>query len=112
MATLEQCQSAVAALIDRLAAVESELRSRYVVERTVSCSVYDLGVVFTGRLCDDGLRDVTVADSDRAQIRLSVSGDDLLALVDGSLSIPTAWATGRLRVQAGPLDLLRLRQLL
>ena len=112
MATVEQCEAAVGALVRRLAAVDPEVRNRYAVERTVSCSVYDLKVVFAGRLTDDGLTDVSTAESDRAQIRLSVSGDDLLALIDGTLAVPVAWATGRLRVQAGPLDLLKLRQLL
>jgi hypothetical protein len=32
--------------------------------------------------------------------------------VEGELSPPIAWATGRLKVQASPLDLLKLRALL
>ena len=112
MATLEACQAAVDSLILRFAAVDPEVRSRYVVARTVSCSVYDLKVVFAGRLGEDGLQDVSTTAADRAQIRLSVSSDDLIALIEGTLAVPAAWATGRLRVQAGPLDLLKLRQLL
>ena len=37
-----------------------------------------------------------------------VASDDLLALVETRLAIPTAFATGKLRVQASPFDLLRL----
>ncbi len=45
-------------------------------------------------------------------MRLAAASDDLLALVDGELSPPMAWATGRLKVQASPLDLLKLRALI
>ncbi|MDP9100736.1 MAG: sterol-binding protein [Actinomycetota bacterium] len=112
MATLQECQAAIDLLVQRLETVDPEVRSRYIIERTVSCSVYDLSVVFVGRLCDEGLRDVGTDLADRAQIRVSVSSDDLVALITGALPVTTAWATGRLRVQAGPLDLLKLRQFL
>lgn len=112
MASLEQCQSAVQGLIDRLAEVEPELRRKYSADRTVSCRVTDLDVVFVGKLSDDGLTDVHTGAADRAQVRLGCSSDDLLALAEGRLSPTTAFATGRLRVQAGPLDLLKLRTLI
>ncbi|KDN82466.1 hypothetical protein KCH_57590 [Kitasatospora cheerisanensis KCTC 2395] len=48
----------------------------------------------------------------KADIRLTTTGDDLVALVDGRLPFPTAWATGRLKLDASFLDLLRLRSLL
>jgi putative sterol carrier protein len=44
----------------------------------------------------------------KAQVRLTVSSDDLVALVEGNLSVPAAVATGKIRVQASPFDLLRL----
>lgn len=112
MATRAECEVAVQTLVDRLAEVEPELRSRYVAERTVSCRVSDLDVVFVGRLSDDGLTDVHTEVAERAQVRLTVSSDDLLALCNGRLALTTAVATARLRVQAGPLDLLKLRALI
>lgn len=112
MATIEQVWATVHALVARLDALDPEVRSKYVIERTVSCKVYDLDVVFVGRLCDEGLRDVHTETADRAQVRLSCSSDDFVALAEGRLAVPTAFATGKLRVQAGPMDLLRLRQLL
>lgn len=112
MATIDEVWTAVHALVARLGALEPELRAKYVVERTVSCKVYDLGVVFVARLCEDGLVDVHTETADRAQVRLSCSSDDLIALSESRLAVPTAFATGRLRVQAGPMDLLKLRQLL
>ena len=112
MATPREVETAVRSLVERLAEVEPDVRRRYCVDRTVSCRVSDIDVVWSGRLCDDGLRDLTSAEADRAQVRLAVSSDDLVALSDGRLAVPSAWATGRLRVQANPMDLLRLRSLL
>ena len=115
MATLQQCERALVSLRDRLAAVDPEIRSRYVVTRTLACKVPDLDVVFLATLNDEGieeLRRIDGSDTDGAQVRLVTGSDDLVALLDGELSPPMAWATGRLKVQASPLDLLKLRALL
>ena len=115
MASQQQCEQALHALAARLADVDPELRARHVVTRTVSCRVPDLDLVFFATLDDEGLGDVRVAPgevSEDAQVRLCASSDDLLALVEGEVSAPLAWATGRLKVQASPLDLLKLRALL
>jgi putative sterol carrier protein len=75
--------------------------------------VYDLGVIFSGRLHDGALVDVEEdGDRPKAQLRLSCSSDDLLALTEGGLSPAGAWASGKLRIEASPRDLLRLRSLL
>lgn len=112
MASLTECDSALRCLIDKLAIVEPEVRRRYIVERTVSCRISDLGVTYSGRLGDDGISELTTGDDVKAQLRLTVASDDLVALVEGRLAAPTAWAIGRLRIQASPLDLLKLRALL
>lgn len=112
VATRAEVESAVQTLVQRLAAVDADVRRRYCSDRTVSCVVSDLDLVWSGRLGDEGLLDVTTDPADRAQIRLSVGSDDLVALAEGRLAPTTAWAGGRLRVQAGPMDLLRLRTLL
>lgn len=112
MATLQECEQALHSLAERLAAVDPDQRAKYVVERTVSCSVTDLGVVFVGRLDGDGLTDVRLTDDTAAQVRLATSSDDLIALSDGEMGVPSAWATGRLKIEASVLDLLKLRSLL
>ena len=115
MASVEQCENALTALVERLAAVDPELRARYVVTRTLACRVPDLDVTFLATLNDDGIEELRCTDgkdTDGAQVRLSATSDDLLALVEGELSAPMAWATGRLKVHASPLDLLKLRALL
>ena len=112
MATASECDAAVRSAVLRLAALEPDLRHRYVLTRTVSCRIADLGVTYSGQLCDEGIRDLSTADDSRAQVRLTVDSDDLVALVEGRLPVATAFAVGRLRVQANPLDLLRLRAVL
>lgn len=115
MATVDECEKALLSLRDRLAEVDPEVRARYVVSRTLACRVPDLEVVFLATIGDDGIEELRCTDgkdTDGAQVRLTAQSDDLLALVEGELSPPMAWATGRLRVQASPLDLLKLRSLL
>jgi hypothetical protein len=41
-----------------------------------------------------------------------MTSDDLVALVSGRLSFAPAWATGRVKLEAGLRDLLRLKSLL
>lgn len=117
MASVSACDVALRALADRLLEVDPVVRAKFVVDRTVSCRVPDLATTWSARLCDAGLVDLMThphgdGDGDRpapkAQVRLTVGSDDLLALVEGRLALPTAVATGKVRVQASPFDLLRL----
>ena len=108
MASEAECEAALRTLIDALAALDPVVRRKYVVvDRTVSCRISDLGVTWYAQLTDDGLVGLT-KDAPKAQVRLSVASDDLMSLVGGKLAVPTAVATGRIRVQASPFDLLRL----
>ena len=112
MATEADCEKALRSLVDMVARVPTEVRSKYVMDRTVSCKVSDLGVIWSARLCDEGIVGLTTGDDSKAQVRVSVSSDDLLALVEGRQSVPSAIATGKVRVQASPLDMLRLTNLI
>jgi predicted lipid carrier protein YhbT len=112
LASQGDCDKAFRALADLLASVDPDLRSKYVLDRTVSCKVPDLGVTWTARLCDEGIVGITTEPDAKAQIRLSVGSDDLLALIEGRQAFTTAFATGKLRVQASPMDMLRLTALL
>ena len=115
MASVQECEQALISLGDRLAAVDPDVRSRYSVSRSVSCRVADLDVVFRAQVDQAGIEDVRCEegpDDGSAQIRLATTSDDLVALVHGDLSPPVAWATGRLRIEASVLDLLKLRSIL
>ncbi len=112
MATLDEVDAAVRGVVEQLANLDADVRGKYAVERTVSCQVTDLEVVYAARLNEQGLSDVHRDGADKAQVRLRLASDDLVALTQGRLAVPTAWATGRLKVEASVLDLLKLRSLL
>ncbi|PWI41788.1 SCP2 sterol-binding domain-containing protein [Streptomyces sp. ICBB 8177] len=115
MATIEECRSALDRLSHNLAGADGKVARAAAVDRSVSCAITDLGVTFTGRLSDGAIRDIVPVrgtPAERADIRLAMSGDDLVALVDGRLNFAVSWATGRVKLEAGLRDLLRLRTLL
>ena len=102
-------------LSDNLARADGEVRGAAAFDRTLSCHITDLDTTFTGRLADGRIEvQDTVAGPPRskAQIRLAMTGDDLVAMVGGELNFAKAWASGRVKLEAGFRDLLRLRSLL
>ena len=112
MASTRDCSRALRDLAKRLADVDDDVRRKHAVDRTISCRVTDLETDFSGRISDGELVDVKQEALPDAQIKLSVTSDDLVALTDGHLNVASAWATGRLRVDASIKDMLRLRALL
>ena len=111
MATVEQCRKALGEIANRMAA-DPEAAARVNLDRSLACEIRDIRVWFRGRLRGGTIVDLADGDDPKAQIRLSLSGDDLLALVAGSLNFAPAWASGRLSVKASFVDLLKLRKLL
>ena len=109
MATVADCEQALHELADRLSTANGSAKQHTALDRTLSCTIRDLGVVFTGHLLDGELIDIKQASSPEAQIRMAMSSDDLLKLVAGELHMASAWAGGRVRIDAGLRDLLRLR---
>lgn len=92
-------------------------------ERTLSCTITDLGLIYRGRLHAGALEDIHLAGSPDggnaqgkeaapAQLRLSLSSDDLVALSVGELDFAKAWLKGRVKLEASLADLLRLRTML
>ncbi len=112
MATVDECMAALERLGAALDESDHQLK-KHATDRTVTCRVPDLGVTFAGRLADGHLNDIRVEEkAEPAHIRLTISSDDLVALVDGKLAFPHAWASGRVKLDASIKDLLRLRSLL
>lgn len=115
MATTEECRSALHMLSDNLAQADGDVRGAAALDRSLSCHITDLDTTFTGRLEDCRIEVTDTLQGpprDKAQIRLAVKGDDLVAMVNGELNFAKAWASGRVRLEAGFRDLLRLRTLL
>lgn len=113
MASVADCEKALQALAERLAA-KNGAGAHAGFERSLSCTLRDPQAVYLGRLHGGQLVDIrpgSAAEAQAAQVRLSMTGDDLLALVDGSLNLASAWAGGRVKVGAGVRDLIRLRSI-
>ncbi|MDX3454768.1 SCP2 sterol-binding domain-containing protein [Streptomyces sp. ME02-8801-2C] len=115
MATIEECRSALDRLSDNMASASGDVREAAALDRSLSCRITDLDVTFVGRLKAGRIE---VQDTlqgpprEKAEIRLTMSGDDLLALVSGELNFAKAWGSGRVKLEAGLKDLFRLRKLL
>jgi predicted lipid carrier protein YhbT len=112
VATVDECRTALHTLAARLAAHAAATNHRVDLERTLACTVRDLGVAFHGRLSGGRLLDIVDGDDPKARIRLTSTSDDLVALVNGQLDITRAWTSGRIAINANPFDLLKLRKLL
>ena len=111
MATLEECRTALEAIATRLA-TDPSAAARVTLDRSFGCHIRDLDAHFHGRLRGGTIVDLTDGEDPKAQLRLSLSSDDLLALVAGDLNLAAAWASGRVSIRASPLDLLKLRKLM
>ncbi|GAA5087755.1 putative lipid carrier protein YhbT [Thermocatellispora tengchongensis] len=116
MATVEECRAALRKLAEQFEEVDEETKAKHVVERTISCHISDLGTTFYGRIHHGGLDpfvDEHAASSNGvADVRLTISSDDLVSLVAGELDMARALFSGRVKVEASFGDLLRLRKLL
>ncbi len=110
MASLQECEQALHELADRLAEKDAAQRTSGF-DRSLSCTIRDLDAVFGGRLHDGLLLDIKQVESASAQIKLNLTSDDLLALVAGSLNLASAWAGGRVTVNAGIRDMMKLRSI-
>ncbi|GAA2059167.1 hypothetical protein GCM10009839_81660 [Catenulispora yoronensis] len=108
MATIEECREALKEFGGKLGGMDDSNKK---LVRTVSLRVPDLDVTFHGVLREGALEDITTEPRERAQVRLTIAGDDLLALVAGDLNFAAAWARGRVKLEASFSDLLRLRKL-
>lgn len=112
MATLEQCMTALEGFVAHLASNPGAQG----LDRSVSCRLTDLDRVVQGRLASGTAHDVVAVPDgpgvEKADIRLTMTSDDLIALTDGDLSFAPAWASGRVKLEAGLRDMLRLRSLL
>ena len=112
MATMDECMRALKGILGDLAANPAAAG----LDRSLSCRLTDLDEVVLGRLSSGSVRDLHVLlhgpEVPKADIRLTMASDDLIAMTDGRLHFGKAWASGRVKLEAGLRDLLRLRKLL
>lgn len=113
MASVEECDAAFRTLAEQMSAADPAKRTS--LDRTLSCTLPDIGVTFAGHLHDGELTDIKQVDSRsgaaNAQVKLTLSSDDLVDLVAGKMKFASAWATGKIKIDARMLDLVKLRSI-
>lgn len=115
MSSIDACLEGIARANERILAQPLDRRREHIRERTVRVIVPDLETAFEMRLTVDGLTDVTpgpLEASGSAQVRVTVTSDDLVALAEDRLDPAVALITRRLKVDATLSDMLRLRRVL
>src|SRR5689334_10895161 len=112
MASVQECEKALHKLAANLSGASERDRKRVDFDRQLSCTLKDLAITFVGHLHDGTIDDLRQADGNpAADVRLTMTSDDLVALVDQRLNLGGAIATGRVKVSAGVRDLLKLRSI-
>jgi hypothetical protein len=114
MATIEAVRAALDSLSAILDGAEPDFRRR-IPNRSVSLWVKDLDVAFAGRLESGSLVDVAEldpADRKSAELKVTMSSDDLVEVVEGRLHVASGMAHGRIKVDARFRDVLELRKFL
>lgn len=114
MASAEECRTALEMLAGRLAELDPQKRAAVLADRSLSCTVTDLGITFVTKLGGDGASPVTEAGpgDPPAQVRFSATSDELIAVAGDPKRFVRSWLSGRVKVEASLTDLLRLRKLL
>lgn len=111
VATAAECEKALHDLADRLAEKNAASPAKGF-DRSLSCSITDLDVAYAGKLRGGLLEGIApTTNAAAAQIRLELTGDDLVAMVAGTLNLGSAWASGRIKVHAGFRDMIKLRSI-
>ncbi len=111
MATEDEARTAVDSFISRFDKVDPAKRQE-LPDRSLAIYLLDLDITFAGNLKSGCFENVRVEQGDhKAQVRLMLSSDDLIAMNQGKLHFAQAWATGQVHLDASFRDLLRLRAL-
>jgi Alkyl sulfatase C-terminal len=112
VATMDECLKALKRILGDIAAHPAAAG----LDRSLSCRLTDLDEVVLGRLNSGSVRDLRVLphgpEVPKADIRLTMTSDDLIAMTEGRLHFGKAWASGKVKLEAGLRDILRLRKIL
>ena len=112
MATIEECRAALDKFAEKIASDQDGVASKLDFERRLACDISDLGHAFRARFTAGTLTDIADGDDPDAEIRMTVSSDDLVALVNEELDLTKAFASGRVKIKANFMDLLKLKKML
>ena len=111
MASVQECEQAFHGLAAKLAGADSNAHRKATFDRSLTCTLRDLNVIFAGQLRDGELVDIRQVEKSDGQVKMTMTSDDLLKLVSGDLAMGSAWASGRVKIDASVFDLLKLRSI-
>lgn len=110
MATPEEVEATISMLVERLHGLDSSSRSGLPTKRTIETICPDLDERWHAEWSGGKVSPVERGSPPgRADIRVKVDSDDLLALAHGSMTFRQAWQAGRVKIDASVTDMLRLR---
>lgn len=108
MATLEECREALTELTRDIAESGEDVDF----DRSLSATITDLNTVLKGRFEGGQFTGIEQASDPAADVKLTLTSDDLVAMCRGELNVMKAMATGKLKLQASMGDMMKLRKLL
>ena len=114
MATTREVEAKLRDLIARLAGAEEAQASlaRTLPEpRVVAVRVPDLDADYWTLMEAGRMEDIHRGAPEKADIKIRVDSDTLVAIVNGEASLFSAFVSGQVKIEAGISDLLRLRKL-
>ncbi|MFZ1361319.1 MAG: hypothetical protein WAS05_00080 [Candidatus Nanopelagicales bacterium] len=112
MASLKQVQEIVDEGLEKFEEYPLEVRQKNLPDRTFEVLILDYDKAYRGEVTDGEIVSLTFgAPGPRTDVRMVLTSDDLVALHSGELKFATAWASGRVRIDASIRDLLSLRTL-
>jgi hypothetical protein len=113
VATKAEVTKALERLMARLDGKHADVRSAIPGRRVFCCRVPDLGTSWFSVIEDGHVSPPVEAPvPGTVDVTLQVASDDLIELVEERTSFVSAFLSGKVRVQASMMDLLRLRTLL
>lgn len=115
MATKRQVEAKLRQLIKRLDGADHDVRGSLAESlpeaRIIEVIVPDLGTTYWTELAAGKMDGLHEGSPRQAEIRVRVSSDSLVELVDGKRSLFSAYLSGQVKIEASFSDLLRLRKL-
>lgn len=114
MATADQCREALDSLLGEIAELDPQQRADALVDRTLSCEITDLGLRFWTRVGPDGAEPArqAVEGDGTAQVRFVTDSDTIVSIAEDPQRFAKAWLTGKVKVRASVMDIVRLRKFL
>jgi putative sterol carrier protein len=113
VASRTEVEKQLGALLARLDENREGVRAAIPSRKVLRCYIPDLDESWFSVIEDGHVSPPSqTAPADRTDITLRVGSDDLVDLIEGRLSFLSAFTSGKVRVDASIMDMLRLRALL